>query len=121
MFKNHVREPAKRDLAMVAKGDNTRVKCSYSRSECKLDKDVHRISNGFFNYVGKSYPSLCVKEHYANIHLDVILHNLRNDFGIHPNEEMVTRFKEELFKLDGSEALEKFERGSEENKERNLL
>ena len=44
-FKNHVREPAKRDLAMVAKGDITRVKRSYNGFEGKLNKDVHRISN----------------------------------------------------------------------------
>ena len=42
---------------MVAKGDNTRVKRSYSEYEGKLN-DVHRMSNELVNYVGKSDPSL---------------------------------------------------------------
>ena len=42
---------------MVAKGDNTRVKRSYSEYESKLN-DVHRMSNERVNYVGKSDSSL---------------------------------------------------------------
>ena len=87
MFKNHVREPAKRDLAMVAKGDNTRVKCSYSRSECKLDKDVHRISNGFFNYVGKSDPSL-----WGQVPVRVMCHTRKLAFQISKEDERFSKF-----------------------------
>ena len=87
MFKNHVREPAKRDLAMVAKGDNTKVKCSYSRSEYKLDKDVHRISNGFFKYVGKSDPSLC-----GQVPVLVMCHTRELSFQISKEDERFSKF-----------------------------
>ena len=87
MFKNHVREPAKRDLAMVAKGDNTRVKCSYSGSECKLDKDVHRISNGFFNDVGKSDPSL-----WGQVPVLVMCHTRELAFQISKEYERFSKF-----------------------------
>ena len=95
MFKNHVREPAKRDLAMVAKGDNTRVKCSYSRSECKLDKDVHRISNGFFNYVGKSDPSL-----WGQVPVRVMCHTRELAFQISKEDERFSKFLPAIKKLE---------------------
>ena len=72
---------------MVAKGDNTRVKCSYSRSECKLDKDVHRISNGFFNYVGKSDPSL-----WGQVPVLVMCHTRELAFQISKEYERFSKF-----------------------------
>ena len=72
---------------MVAKGDNTRVKCSYSRSECKLDKNVHRISNGFFNYVGKLDPSL-----WGQVPVLVMCHTRELAFQISKEDERFSKF-----------------------------
>lgn len=47
-----------------------------------------------------------VKEHYS-IHCDNILQILRKDYKIHVDEEAVTKFKEKLYRLDGSASLEK--------------
>ena len=72
---------------MVAKGDNTRVKRSYSGFEGKLNKDVHRMSNEFVNYVGKSDPSL-----WGQVPVQVICHTRKLAFQISKEDESFSKF-----------------------------
>ena len=72
---------------MVAKGDNTRVKRSYSGFEGKLNKDVHRMSNEFVNYVGKSDPSL-----WGQVPVRVICHTRELAFQISKEDERFSKF-----------------------------
>ena len=71
---------------MVAKGDNTRVKRSYSEYEGKLN-NVHRMSNELVNYVGKSDPSL-----WDQVLVQVICHTREIDYQISKEDESFSKF-----------------------------
>ena len=71
---------------MVAKGDNTRVKRSYSENEGKLN-DVHRMSNELVNYVGKSDPSL-----WDQVLVRVICHTRELAYQISKEDESFSKF-----------------------------
>ena len=71
---------------MVAKGDNTRVKRSYSEYEGKLN-DVHRMSNELVNYMGKSDQSL-----WDQVLLGVICHTRGLANQISKEDESFSKF-----------------------------
>ena len=71
---------------MVAKGDNTRVKRSYSEYEGKLN-DVHRMRNELVNYVGKSDPSL-----WDQVLVRVICHTRELAYQISKEDESFSKF-----------------------------
>lgn len=61
-----------------------------------MDPDLTRISNGFFNHVGQTDPSLCVKEHYKEVHLEDMVQHLDQELGIKVLDQEVRGWQERL-------------------------
>ena len=99
MLEEHVMVPAARDMEGVARGNNARVRCSYTSSSCSLDPDNLRISNGFYNYLGEAAVGEGVRHHYEEVHLRHMLEHLQGEMGEEVEVAVVEEYRHRLLTL----------------------
>lgn len=77
----HVEDPCIKDMSKVESGNNRAVSCSQHPGvkECDIDKNVNRINNGNFNYIGEEDPVARVLEHYK-IHYNNMVQYVKNEY-----------------------------------------